>query len=535
MLNKVGFLALLCTLFPKGYSTPVASASGPTVDLGYAQYQGSVNTTTDITSFLGIRYAAAPFGDLRFEAPQSPPIVSGVQQAIAEPNECIQGPNSVGSTNPLANISKREVSQSEDCLFLNVYLPGSLPAQPIGDLPVIVWIHGGGYIQGAASAFDGADIIRDADYGVVVVLIQYRLGLFVGFLSGTAVKENGALNAGLLDQTFALQWVQDHISGFGGDPERVTIWGESAGAGSVYQHIVANQGNTQPPLFRAAMTSSTFMPSQFYYNDPYVEDIYNEVVSQANCSSSANQLSCLRNASTDTLITVNNNVAADAFYGTYVLAPVVDGTFIVERPTVTLGKGLKNGDVLFSVTNTFEGREFVDSGLTMNITEYLAQLYPRLNAEQIAEAAYLYSYLETSLDQAIGVMGETIIICPTYFLQEAFAGQGWKGEFALPPGNHGQDIPYYFTSYPPGPSYDNTQFITSFSQSFMSIVRDLNPNAKFDPSNTTPPWTMWNQGNSEMLFNVTETGTPEIRTYTTDEALLERCAYWRSVSEYIGQ
>ncbi|KAJ7723824.1 Alpha/Beta hydrolase protein [Mycena maculata] len=254
----------------------------PIIDLGYAQYQGTVNTSTNLTTFLGIRYAAAPIDNLRFRAPHPPQNVTGVQQATAEPNECFQATDGASPTNPLES-RDIVVATSEDCLFLSVYYPSDAEGVPEGPLPTLVWIHGGGYVSGAASMYRGTDLINQSNRGIVVVTIQYRLGLF-GFLPGAEVKKNGALNSGLLDQDFALRWVNEHISKFGGDPSKVTIWGESAGAGSVLQHLVANNGQTEPQLFRGAITSSTFLPSQYNYNDPIPESLYSEVVAQTNCT-----------------------------------------------------------------------------------------------------------------------------------------------------------------------------------------------------------------------------------------------------------
>ncbi|CCM06693.1 uncharacterized protein FIBRA_08980 [Fibroporia radiculosa] len=194
---KAGLLAVLQLLL-LAPGRPASAASPPTVDLGYAQYQGAVDSTTNITSFLGIRYASPPVGNLRWVEPQPPPTLSGVQQATEQPNECYQGAMGNSSTDPVTgSLGKRAVSQSEDCLFLNVYVPGNtITTATSGGLPVLVWIHGGGYTLGSASAFNGADLIMHSDHDLIVVIIQYRLGLF-GFLAGEAVKAGGALNAGL--------------------------------------------------------------------------------------------------------------------------------------------------------------------------------------------------------------------------------------------------------------------------------------------------------------------------------------------------
>ncbi|KIJ61014.1 hypothetical protein HYDPIDRAFT_116533 [Hydnomerulius pinastri MD-312] len=534
---KTGLLAVLQSLLClSALGSPVTSAaSAPTVDLGYAQYQGAVDTTTNTTSFLGIRYASPPIDDLRWAAPQPPPTLSGVQQATEQPNECYQAPTGNASTNPFitSSIGKRAVSESEDCLFLNVYTPGDTVTDAAsGGLPVVVWIHGGGYIAGAASSFNGADLIMDSDHGVIVVLIQYRLGLF-GFLSGEAVKESGALNAGLLDQNYALQWVQSQISTFGGDPSKVTIWGESAGAGSVLQHLVAHGGNTQPPLFRAAMTSSTFLPSQYNYNDRIPELLYSEVVAGTECGSSSDTLSCLRTADVNTLQTLNYNLNLAGYFGTFVFVPVVDGTFIVERPTVTITKGRLNGEMLLSVTNAHEGNIFVDQSITTDISDYVSTVFPDVQPWQAALATPLYRGLGTNVEQANYAMGESIFVCPTYYLLEAFGGKAWKGEFAIPPALHGNDVAYYFTSN--GPAYDNSEFITAFSNGFMATAMSMNPNDKYNSSDITPAWNSWAVGHTEMMFNETEAGAPNVYAYSTDDALLERCLYWLSLSAYTAQ
>ncbi|KAG6375166.1 Carboxylesterase [Boletus reticuloceps] len=249
-------------------SVPECATTPPTVNLGYAQYKGAVDIGTNSTSFLGIRYAAPPVGNLRWAVPQPPPTLSGVQEATSAPNECYQAPVGNSPTNPLRTMSRRSaVIESEDCLFLSVYTPGH-KVTPVesGGLPVLVWIHGGGYISGAERPYNGTDLIVKSSHSLIVVTIQYRLGLF-GFLAGEAVKRGGTLNAGLLDQNYALQWVQTHIATFGGDPTKVSIWGISAGGGSVLQHVVAHGGHTHTPLFRAAITSSTFLPSQYNYSD----------------------------------------------------------------------------------------------------------------------------------------------------------------------------------------------------------------------------------------------------------------------------
>ncbi|KAJ8594571.1 alpha/beta-hydrolase [Rhizopogon salebrosus TDB-379] len=528
MLMRIDLLAqtLLQALLALGpSSSPLTPAH--IVDLGYARYRGSVDTATNTTSFLGIRYAAPPVGKLRWAAPQHPQTTSGVQPATMQPNACYQAHIVEALTGPFESTSMSEpVKQSEDCLFLNVYTPGrKLVAAPSGGLPVVVWIHGGGYISGAANRFNGADLIMKSNHGVIVVSIQYRLGLF-GFLAGEAVKEGGALNAGLLDQNYALQWLQAHIRRFGGDPTKVTIWGESAGAGSVLQHLVAHGGNTQPALFKAAMASSTFLPSQYNYNDRIPEMLYSEVVDGTNCRSKSDTLSCLRAADAKTLQTLNHNFNVSFNLhkpvGPVWFLPVVDGTFIVERPSVTISKGRLNCDLLLAVTNTHEGKTFVDQSMTLDIADYISTLFPNFGPAQAAGAAKIYQDLGNNVNQANLAVAESIFVCPTYLLLEALGEQAWKGEFALPPALHGSDMAYYFTSH--GPAYKNPQFITSFSNSFMAMAMYGTPQHRYNSRDITPPWNPWSDGSAEMIFNKTSAGVPDVYTSQTDIHLLERCA-----------
>ncbi|KAJ6480718.1 Alpha/Beta hydrolase protein [Mycena vitilis] len=525
----------------------------PIIDLVYAQYQGEVNTTTNVTTFLGIRYAAPPLGELRFKAPKAPENVTGLQSAAIQPDQCFQANSGQSQTNPLSTRAI-DVATSEDCLFLSVYYPSDTDGVPIGHLPTIVWIHGGGYFRSKfrrpsfdlfyqihfwlSQMYRGSDLIAQSNRGVVVVTIQYRRGVF-GFLSSTEVKKNGALNAGLLDQEFALRWLNKHISKFGGDASKVTIWGESAGAGSVIQHVVAHNGKTKPQLFRAAITSSSFLPSQYKYNDRIPESIYGEVVAQTNCAEAADTLACLRAADVSTLENANVNISAAAFFGTFVFVPVVDGEFITQRPTVSLAERKVNGEALLSVTNAFEGTIFVDqtTAATANATQYSLNLFPNLAAAQADKIGALYAGLGSPIFQENAVMGDSIFICPTYLLLDAFAGRSFKGEFAIPPAFHAVDTEYYFPSllvdFPEIviPIFNNTAFINAFAQSFISFAISLDPNIKLYPSTITPKWSRWNAGRkTEMLFNKTDTDLPLVRAVRTSDALLKRCQVWDGVA-----
>ena len=185
--------------------------------------------SSDVRVFKGIPFAAPPVGERRWRAPQPPAAWTGVREAAAFAANCMQRAAGGGAFPPYGG-DRTAARMSEDCLYLNVY---TTAASARDKQPVMVWIHGGALTSGAGAIYQGEDLARK---GVVVVTINYRLGVF-GFLAHPELTANrrtqASGNYGLLDQIAALQWVQRNIAAFGGDPARVTIFGESAGSWSV--------------------------------------------------------------------------------------------------------------------------------------------------------------------------------------------------------------------------------------------------------------------------------------------------------------
>ena len=223
MLRQVSLtaLVLLASLFT------LSAADAPIVDLGYVKYSGFQNTTAGISYYRAIPYAVPPLGNLRWRQPSPIELNNTFNGQVINASEygpaCYQGFPPYATTGSYA--TWLNLTQSEDCLVLNVLVP----MNPVSShLPVVVLLHGGGFVLGSPQTVAPGDAFVNASNGnVIYVEVQYRLGMF-GFLAGQQIMEDGVANAGLLDQRAALNWVQQYIFAFGGDPSRVTVSGEFA-------------------------------------------------------------------------------------------------------------------------------------------------------------------------------------------------------------------------------------------------------------------------------------------------------------------
>ncbi|KAJ8496644.1 hypothetical protein ONZ45_g12373 [Pleurotus djamor] len=516
-----------------GTLTAPAASRLPVIDVGNAKYRGAANQDVGVSSYLGIRYAAGPVGGLRWRAPQPPPKLNGVQDSQAGP-QCFGSPLGTSPTGPPPNLTVQRRAPipdfeagSEDCLFLNVYIPGS--ELPKRKLPVLVFVHGGGYLLGNATMFDPTHIVSISKQSIIAVGIQYRLGIF-GFLAGSEVKANGNLNSGLLDQEYALKWVHRHISKFGGDPDQVTIWGQSAGAGSVLLQMLARNGRTGSRLFNTAITSSPYLTPLYPYNGTIPEDIYRMVVAEVGCQNSNNTLSCLRTVDSSALQSANVQTNPSTVFGA---TPVVDGEFITKRPTQLLKQRKISVTDLLVLYNSNEGDMFIDPSTTLTAAQHSALSFPALGPNERATISRLYEGLGTTLQQVMRARGEAIFDCPAHYLLNALPG-AYQGKYAIPPGLHGDDLGAYFPDFQP-PTFDNPTFISSFAQTFISFIRKQDPNFKFDPTNITPRWPRYRVSEGGVVFNRTEDAQPDIRFRKVDSAFLERCAFWESVSHLTSQ
>ncbi|KAJ7039383.1 alpha/beta-hydrolase [Mycena alexandri] len=511
-----------------------AAAVLSTVALDYGTFTGQVNTTTEIVYFRGVRFADPPVGNLRFRAPVSPPTTHlGNVNASNFAATCI-------ATTQSATTS----TTSEDCLFGNIYLP--ITTTPTSALPVLVYFHGGGFEGGEARDFAPENIIQNSVKPLIFATFDYRLGQF-GFLGGAAVHENGALNAGLLDQKAALEWVQRYICKFGGDPRRVTIWGESAGAGSTMFQLIGN-GGENGHLFHQAMGDSPSLSFLPFYTDPFVEDLFTQFVGLAGCGtgSGATIMACLRAVPVNTLALAASQTLANRTSALYPFAPITDGTFIKERPVEAFRNGkFVRVPVLFG-SNTNEGAHW-SAGLpnpnantsSPNATEttvynfiagQFATFTPASFQTAITQFYPLATYNNSFSLQGQQMYGEMRYICSAVLITGAahnFGLPAFQYHWDNPTlsSDHGADLNAFF---------DGTRTFDSADQAVVNAMRGYFTSFVTSGAPVATDAISWPSA-------VDGTGSPRIFLHpgavaleNVTEALSARCAFWHGLAAEIN-
>jgi para-nitrobenzyl esterase len=308
------------------------------------QIRGShAETNPSVMTFKGLPFAAAPIGDRRWRAPDQVEAWSGVRDATTAGPICIQD-------------GGEDLAQSEDCLFLNVWAP----AETSELLPVMVWIHGGGYTggSGSTSLYDGTPF---ASRDVVLVSINYRLNVF-GFMAHPALsaesEHDASGNYGLMDMVASLEWVRDNIASFGGDADRVTIFGESAGAGAVMSLMLMPQSDG---LFHRAIAQSNWINGWDRQLREAVGDWDSAEAQGIQLAESLGAdgeiaLATMRAATAAEVKAAAQAGLGDYFVRTgYVWAPNVDGWTIPEDPLRMYDSGQQHNVPLITGMNGNEG------------------------------------------------------------------------------------------------------------------------------------------------------------------------------------
>jgi para-nitrobenzyl esterase len=523
-------LVSLCVWTASTYAAESA-ASNPVVHTDNGDVRGSA--FSDHREFLGIPFAAPPVGELRFAPPSPAPPWAGVLDATGTKSSCPQLPQPLGGM----------PSDNEDCLYLNIYTPAKIA----GPRPVFFWIHGGGFYYGSGSSrlYNGARLAQQGN--VIVVTINYRLNVF-GFLASSALSKANQVsgNYGFEDQQAALQWVQRNIASFGGDPGKVTIAGESAGAHSVADHLLSPKSKG---LFRAAIGESTIGIGTGLFDIPTLaaaEKRGDQYVADVGCGKEADQIKCLRSLSVEALLAKSRpqrgtldlrwapvldgvtltQTAAGAFpSGQYTQVPILNGTNQTESQ-LFLAALIRGGPV--DKTNPFDADGYADrvsylfgDGAPQVLKTYPANSY---NSPLDAWSAILTdSGWACSGSRAVQALAARV---PTY--QYEFRQADAAASFPKIPGftwqdPHAVELPYVFGNFIF--SSDDTRAHRALSDRIIgywtNFATTLNPNQ--GATANLPNWLAYQTGSDHVLSLADNTAASQ------DFRKQHNCDLWDSI------
>lgn len=542
-------MAVAVSALPSTSSNTNSTLKGRIVTAN-TQYQGYVDPTTGWEFYLGVRYAAKP---QRWQAPTEPSLdASVVVQANQYGSVCFQS-----SSNSITVAAQTAtITGSEDCLFANIWRPSNVSAK--AGLPVLVYIHGGGYGTGNGQNDPTFFSQANDNMNFVFVSIQYRLGA-LGFLSSQEVHDNGVSNAGLLDQHQALLWVQEHISAFSGDPTKVTIFGESAGGGSVMQHLISYGGTLETSLFNSAMLASPYLPSQYNYNDQIPTNLYEQFAREAGCTGSS-VFACLAAADSQTVARASDTVGRTAPYGTWGFAPVVDGTFSQQRPSEALLAKKTNGQRVLAGNNAAEGVIFVPQNITtsIDVTNYVQNFFPTLSSTDIytmlktyyPEPALSGGLYSTQLLRASQIYGDVTFDCTGNIVADAYT-QAWRYRYAVADSYHGLDVPAYLPSATESLPFTDDSFLIAFDNFLESFFTGGTPFINYIQS--VPQWQNGHQQAkidaagvvtlylpvvyAPILVPIPLSGSPIASLESglrLTNGVADRCAFWASLASKVS-
>lgn len=475
----------------------VQAASGATmVKIDNGALRGETNQGVSV--FKGIPYAAPPVGELRWHSPRPPASWQGVRDATKFASSCAQPQRKPSDAIPWTAEYLSDPPFSEDCLYLNVWTP-KLSAR--ANLPVVVWIHGGGFAQGSGEVplYRGDQLARQ---GVVVVSINYRLGLF-GFLAHPSLdaENDGAGVFGLMDQVAALRWVKSNITRFGGDPSRVTVQGQSAGAISVH-HLLATP--SAEGLFSGAIAESNSWSDTELVPKANADDLGLKLAELANAA----DVKALREVPTDKLVALQT----DPRLGKGARFQPADAGGIpfrekLERSNVPVLLGSNQDEAsAFSPAWMIETKEayrrFLDERYQSQASQF-SLLYPVGNdADASAKVRELLADSSTAAVVAWSE-GRSEHAAPAYGYRFVHPEPGPRaarfGTF------HSSEIPYVFATLDVGnrPFTDKDRTISHVMQAYwVNFIKTGNPNGA-----GLLRWPQLNTGNF-MLFGDRQTVTP---------------------------
>ncbi|KAF3481766.1 uncharacterized protein GIQ15_04525 [Arthroderma uncinatum] len=473
----------------------------PPVDLGYAIHKPTyINITASglsVAKYNNIRFAQPPVGDLRFRKPKTPPPQThGVQDGSQYPStDCV---SSAYAGVPFPGLNGTTWGQ-EDCLFVNVQVPDGIKE---GDqVPVLHWIHGSGYAFGSKDTVgitvdpEGLfDNLRKSDEKFIFVTSNYRLGLY-GWMSSP--EEDMAANIGLHDSITAVQWTRDHISKFGGSPERITVIGQSAGAGIINLMLTSYGGSGKLPFSQVRFD----IPDNYSLStdsDVMENYVYNEVLKAAGCP----DLACLRTASSDVLKAANHHLIVEVPTGTggasfgpgIGFSPAVDGNIVPEEPMILLEQGRFHKEVqrVLAANTAFEGNGLsTDSNMPEAFPGYVRINFPTASNETIQRIQNLFPFPPDKPERlAWDWLTSIVYACHSTTITKAYGSKAYRYVMRIPPATHALDLTYFFfvdNQTTPVVSYDVARQSQEYLYQFLLGKGDKG-DASLLPSPKYPAW-----------------------------------------------
>ncbi len=473
-----------------------------TVKTAQGKVHGKLINQDKVRAFLGVPYAAPPLGYLRWKAPEAPAQWKGKRDATAYGARCMQG-------HPYPDMVFQDAGESEDCLYLNVFTPAG--ANRKSRLPVMFWIHGGGYSGGSAS-----EPRHNGDFlppkGVVLVTINYRLGVF-GFLATSELAQEAggsAGNYGLMDMVAALEWVHANIAGFGGDPGNVTIFGESAGSEAVSTLMAAAPAQG---LFARAIGESG--GALGVGDEPGSTLAEREPRDDAWAASlGASSLAELRALPAEKVLEAATRSGSPKF------SPVVDGKFLTEPVAATYAAGKQAHVPLLAGWNRDEGAPLKESMSAAKWAEFAAETFGAHADEFLA--LYPGGSDEQAVRSAIDYEGDTFIAFGTWKWIEAQGKTGAQAvyryhfEQPAPPSRfhpgwyafHSDDIEYVFGTLDTRPGAEWLPEDRKLSDEMMDYWTNFAKTG--DPNGAgLPAWPSYDERGNVLHLNSEITAAPD--------------------------
>ncbi|KAG5656583.1 hypothetical protein KAF25_000170 [Fusarium avenaceum] len=478
-------------------------------------YVGKHLSSWDQDAFLGIPYAQPPTGSLRFKWPQSLNTAFDEERTATEYGDsCMQ--------------YTQNWTMSEDCLSVNVIRPAGKPKKL---LPVLVWVYGGGLYAGSSAdpQYNLSGIVKvsqDINEPILAVSFNYRLGMW-GFLQNFNLLKEGNANAGLLDQRLALRWIQENIEAFGGDPDRVVVWGESAGAQSLAYHMFSYDGQDDG-LYHGAILESGGITGAQIHDLSYYNVAFENLTRTVGCWDKKDQLACLRDLDEKALYAARPSLTWN---------PLIDGTFLTGYPSQLIRENKfhsvpmivgANTDETFCIAkvNTtedlfYEMFRWRNYALSAPTARKLLELYPddpcHQPPYQITNCSRPAGNYQGRRACAIG--SDITMISGRRKLAELFTESGedvysyrfdqlWYQRAEWDGVKHFDNVAYSFQNISgllgPSPKYDShAELANTIGQAYVRFVNDLSPNGS--KKGKLPKWPKYSTSKPKnMVLNATK-------------------------------